>query len=287
MKTQHLALIFSILNLSIFVNAKPEDGFGYELLARKLEILENRMTTQDRIIHTRIDSITNRLESILKLVNKDNSAKQVYDGCDKVPVKKSGVFNIRIGPQKTAELYCDQEYDNGGWTVIQRRLDGSVNFYRDWNEYKNGFGNQQSEFWLGLDLIHQLTYSAPHELVILLEDFEGNSTYGKLNRFEIAGEQEAYKATLADGFTGTAGDSISGIRTNKFTTYDRDNDTWENNCAINFHGAWWYSNCHSSNLNGKYSKGNTTEYATGMVWYTFRGHHYALKSSKMMIRRKL
>lgn len=251
-------------------------GFGYELLDGKMEALEAEVLNIGRSV-----------EKVSQLVKSLECAKPIYASCDKLPSKKSGVYQIRTYLHEVTEVYCDQEYDGGGWTVIQKRFDGSVNFYRDWSEYKRGFGILDGgEFWLGLDVIHQLTYSAPHELVVLLEDFEGNSTYGKLDRFEVAGEQSAYKVTLAEGFSGPAGDSFTGTKTAMFSTLDKDNDTWGNSCAVTYHGAWWYTACHSSNLNGKYSKGNTTEYATGMVWYTFRGHHYALKSSKMMIRRK-
>ena len=34
--------------------------------------------------------------------------------------------------------------------VIQKRqLGGAVNFNRNWKDYKNGFGNESTEFWLG------------------------------------------------------------------------------------------------------------------------------------------
>ncbi|XP_065094599.1 ficolin-1-like [Ochlerotatus camptorhynchus] len=247
-------------------------GFGYELLSGKMEALESHITNIGR----RLDQLSESLQN----------TQQVYTSCDRVPSKASGVYNVKVNLRETLDIFCDQKYDGGGWTVIQRRFDGSVNFYRDWNEYKRGFGNLEGEFWLGLDVIHQLTYSAPHELVVLLEDFEGNSTFAKLDRFEVAGEQTSYTATMAAGFSGPAGDSITGIKDAKFTTLDKDNDTWYNNCAVTFHGAWWYTACHASNLNGKYLKGVTKEYAKGMVWNTFRGHYYTLKSSKMMIRRK-
>lgn len=250
-------------------------GFGYELLTGKLEALESQ-----------IGNMNSKVDKLSDSMKYQHNTRHVYASCDKAPSKASGVYSVKVNLRDVVDVFCDQEYDGGGWTVIQSRFDGSVNFYRDWSEYKQGFGTLEGEFWLGLDVIHQLTYSAPHELVVLLEDFDGNSTFAKLDRFEVAGESTSYNATMADGFSGPAGDSITGIKGAKFSSFDQDNDTWSSSCAVSYHGAWWYTACHSSNLNGKYSKGSTTEYATGMVWYTFRGHHYALKSSKMMIRRK-
>uniref|UniRef100_A0A182MJL8 Fibrinogen C-terminal domain-containing protein n=1 Tax=Anopheles culicifacies TaxID=139723 RepID=A0A182MJL8_9DIPT len=220
----------------------------------------------------------------LKLLEDSCFAKEEQTVKREVP--STGVYNIQ--PEKPFKqpmtVLCDQEYESGGWIVIQHRFDGATNFYRGWDEYKNGFGNLEQEFWLGLDRIYQLTVSRPHELIVLLEDFDGNKTFARYDQFEIGNANQKYAITKLDGYKGTAGDSMNNAKDMKFSAFDADNDVWPNNCAVSYTGAWWYGACHKSNLNGKYLRGDTKEYATGMVWYTFRGHNYALKSSKMMIR---
>ncbi|PIK44174.1 putative deleted in malignant brain tumors 1 protein [Apostichopus japonicus] len=60
--------------------------------------------------------------------------------------------------------------------VLERRLDGSVGFNRDWYDYKNGFGFYGSEFWLGLDKIAYLTNQRNYQLRVDLYT-ESNITY--------------------------------------------------------------------------------------------------------------
>ena len=88
---------------------------------------------------------------------------------------------------------------------------------------------------------------------------------------------------LIQFFLGNANSSLSHDR--PFTTRDRDNDhDTKRNCAIAFKGAWWYSACHASNLNGLYLRGNHSSYADGVNWKGWKGYHYSLKRTEMKIR---
>ena len=84
----------------------------------------------------------------------------------------------------------------GGWTVFQCRLDGSVDFYRGWQDYKNGFGDLNGEFWLGLDKIHRLTTTSKNELRIDMEDTSGNTRYAEYDFFAVTSEQQKYQLSV-------------------------------------------------------------------------------------------
>ena len=190
---------------------------------------------------------------------------------------QSGVYNAIHGKP----VFCDM--DEGGWLVFQRRLDGSVDFFRTWAEYRQGFGDLEGEFWLGLDTIHQLTYNKRYMLRIVLEDFDGNTTYADYSYFFVSGESQKYKLSLGE-YTGNATDSFSGHKTYHFSTKDQDNDSWHSNCASAYNGGWWYNKCHSSNLNGIYHAGKHSSYADGVNWRSWKGYHYSLKSTIMKVK---
>eukprot|EP00058_Branchiostoma_floridae_P012125 XP_002597613.1 hypothetical protein BRAFLDRAFT_59120 [Branchiostoma floridae] len=147
---------------------------------------------------------------------------------------------------------------DAGWTVIQRRTDGSEDFYRNWEDYKTGFGDPAGEFWLGNELLHQITASKCHRLRIRLEDWEGNVAFAEYDFFAVEGESDGYRLRLGAYSGGTAGDGMRKNADNRFTTKDRDNDVWghhsANNCANLRDGGWWYVACGSSNLNGVYQQ---------------------------------
>lgn len=176
------------------------------------------------------------------------------------------------------------ETDGGGWLVFQRRQDGSVDFYRNWDSYKKGFGNQASEFWLGNDKIHLLSSFGVQQLRIDVKDFNDTRTYATYTSFKILSEKENYTLAVGSYLEGNMGDSFSGHSSRSFSTWDRDNDSHEKGCAVMFRGAWWYTACHSSNLNGLYLKGEHTSFANGINWLSGKGYHYSYKYADMKIR---
>ena len=79
--------------------------------------------------------------------------------------------------------------------MIQKRLDGSVDFQRGWNDYKRGFGSLNGEFWLGLDKMNRLT-KTKSRLRVELEDTKGITAYAEYDSFAVASERALYKMSL-------------------------------------------------------------------------------------------
>ncbi|KAL9974474.1 hypothetical protein ACROYT_G011509 [Oculina patagonica] len=197
--------------------------------------------------------------------------------------RRDGVYTIKPDNLSAFDVFCDQTTAGGGWTVFQKRQDGSVDFFLYWSDYKNGFGNLSGEFWLGNDKIHRLTSADNMRLRVDLEDFQGNTAYAEYDMFGVMSKNEKYKLILGY-YSGTAGDSLSPHRDQPFSTRDQDNDNYHWNCASDRHGAWWYKACLQSNLNGIYRHSNPCPYDDGLIWYRWKGNYYSLKRTEMKIR---
>ena len=168
------------------------------------------------------------------------------------------------------------ETDGGGWTVFQRRQDGSVDFYRNWTDYEDGFGNLNGEFWLGLGKINRLTKEQSNTLRVDLGDFDGNTSYAQYTTFSIGDSTTEYTLTVG-GYSGTAGDSLAYHNGKKFSTRDNDNDPHHKNCALIRHGAWWFNACMYSHLNSLYHNNPGISSYIGIIWYDWKGYSYSLK----------
>uniref|UniRef100_T1JG82 Fibrinogen C-terminal domain-containing protein n=1 Tax=Strigamia maritima TaxID=126957 RepID=T1JG82_STRMM len=225
--------------------------------------------------------------SFLALFTLDCASIQTPSSCAELLIQgntQSGIYTIFPKSWYSTfpfRVYCDMETDGGGWTLLQRRDDYEIreNFYRNWHDYKIGFGHLDKEFWLGNQYIYYLTNQDHTTLRVDLGDFEGNSRKAEYSQFQILNEDNNYKIVIS-GYHGDAGDSLA-LSGAIFTTLDR-ND--ENSCSKVYKGGWWYSKCHTANLNGLYLKGNHSSFADGIEWKSWLGYHYSLKITEMKIR---
>ncbi|KFB50572.1 AGAP012000-PA-like protein [Anopheles sinensis] len=261
-----------------------------EVTNHKLEQQQSEMLELQKKVKMHSSETSLQFNKFANAFELPNS-KLVPAACNEIKSYYTGTFYIRPydSVEKPFMVLCDFENHfnlGGGWTVFQRRIDGSVDFYQNWTMYKNGFGDVNGEHWLGLEKLHYMTESGSHELLVLLEDFEGNTTYALYDNFKIASETEKYKLIVGN-YSGTAGDSLTKHNRIKFSTYDQDNDLSGINedCTFSFKGAWWFYDCYCSNLNGKYYQAGEHVHGEGVDWLSFRGDKYSLKSATMMFRR--
>ncbi|KAM4861562.1 tenascin-R isoform 2-T2 [Thomomys bottae] len=193
----------------------------------------------------------------------------------------SGVYTIFLNGERSQKLqvFCDMTTDGGGWIVFQRRQNGQTDFFRKWAEYCVGFGNLEDEFWLGLDNIHRITSQGRYELRVDMRDGQ-EAVFAHYDKFSVEDSRSLYKLRLG-GYNGTAGDSLSYHQGRPFSTEDRDNDVAVTNCAMSYKGAWWYKNCHRTNLNGKYGE---SRHSQGINWYHWKGHEFSIPFVEMKMR---
>nr|XP_013007068.1 fibrinogen-like protein 1 [Cavia porcellus] len=196
-------------------------------LRAQVHLLETRVKQQQikiaRLLHEKEIQFLDEGEENSVI---DLGSKRQYADCSEIfnnGYKRSGFYKIKpLQSPVEFSVYCDMS-DGGGWTVIQRRTDGSENFNRGWNDYENGFGNfvqKNGEYWLGNKNLHLLT-----KQVNVIENLDI------------------------------------------------------------IHKVICKHQCHSANLNGVYHRGPyTAETDNGVVWYTWHGWWYSLKSVVMKIR---
>ncbi|XP_004853453.1 tenascin-R isoform X2 [Heterocephalus glaber] len=193
----------------------------------------------------------------------------------------SGVYTIFLNGELSQKLqvYCDMTTDGGGWIVFQRRQNGQTDFFRKWVDYRVGFGNLEDEFWLGLDNIHRITARGRYELRVDMRDGQ-EAAFAHYDKFSVEDSRSLYKLRIGS-YNGTAGDSLSYHQGRPFSTEDRDNDVAVTNCAMSYKGAWWYKNCHRTNLNGKYGE---SRHSQGINWYHWKGHEFSIPFVEMKMR---
>ena len=187
--------------------------------------------------------------------------KDCYDlKCYRVSAGKDGPHTIYPGTADLPHLQvsCDQETDGGGWMIYQRRLDGSVDFQRNWLSYKQGFGiigNDTTEMWMGNENVFQMLQaygSSECELRIEATSFDGDSCWATCHPFQMKPESNKYQMTW-----NTVDESIPGLGQNlsihknvEFSTFDE--YSCDRYCVANYKGGWWFKRCAAIFFNGVY-----------------------------------
>ncbi|XP_064424089.1 fibrinogen gamma chain isoform X2 [Latimeria chalumnae] len=226
--------------------------------------------------------------------------------------KESGLYFLKPLRSKDQFLvYCEIDELGNGWTVLQRRRDGSVDFFRNWIQYKEGFGylspKDTSEFWLGNEKTHLITTQSqiPYRLRITLKDWSDVTRNADYAVFKLGPEADKYRFTYAYFMEGEAGNAFDGVDFGddasdkhftshngmQFSTSDSDNDNYQGNCATQDRSGWWMNRCHAAHLNGRYYQGGeyTAEdaglgaYDNGIIWATWHSRWYSLKETTMKI----
>ena len=198
----------------------------------------------------------------------------VYPGIAKLPTK----LNVS----------CDQLAHGGGWTVVLRRCSktGTTNFSRSLEEYKNAFGLQDgpdSEFYLGNEIIHQLTVNYPSkngEIRIEGVTFQGTTVELSADMFSLDTEAKKYAfrvGTEHDNSNVSAGALI--YHKDKAFTYGTDY------CKGRYDGVpWWFKSCTRFYMFGIHSN-KTIIHGQGRIYiFSAAGLDHILQRGLMMIR---
>ncbi|XP_064393816.1 uncharacterized protein LOC135341231 [Halichondria panicea] len=227
-----------------------------------------------------------------KILNRRHIPLENCKAIQESGLNTTGLYVIR--PKHNSgefTVFCDMTLLGGGWTVIQRRIDDSLNFNRKYRSYQNGFGDFFENFWLGLEKMHQLTHGIENmELHVGLESFNGDNAFARFSNFFIENEDAGYTLRIGEcDPASTAGDSLASHNGMRFSTKDNDRDSLRTvNCAEVTKGGWWYKNCHDSNLNGLYYKNGklASHIPDGIIWQHWLGDSASLKTVVLAIRPK-
>ncbi|XP_030066744.1 fibrinogen-like protein 1-like protein [Microcaecilia unicolor] len=225
-----------------------------------------------------------RVKDVTKILNlNDIFARKVFytKDCEELYQlghKESGLYVIRPedSPKLVVQCYF---HDCGGWTVIQRNsFNTEIAWNAKWTIYKYGFGNIESDHWLGNHYIYLLTKQKWNKMRIVLTDAGNNTKYAEYDSFLLDDEQHGYRLRLG-AYQGEAGDSLSSDSLQnehdnmQFSTEDGDHDrSSDRNCADLHGGGWWFDSCYDAQLNRQ----------NGIHWATLCNHN--CRNSLMLIK---
>ncbi|XP_037797339.1 fibrinogen C domain-containing protein 1-like [Penaeus monodon] len=236
------------------------------------------MTTEESIMTTEIEE----------------PPRDCYDALEKGNTA-SGLTTIQPNEDMDPQVvWCDQETDGGGWTVMLRRQaqTSQLDFRQNWRTYASGFGEPSGEYWIGLETLHQLTKDSTYALRVDMtwEDEEATSLYDSFSVGPEMYERRGYELQIG-GYnkSSTGGDSMEYHNGMDFSTYDEDNDGASGGSCSDWSGGggWWYNYCYYSNPTGIYPPADLpvgAEVDHLLEWRKWQGYYTYLSSLTMKIR---
>lgn len=209
----------------------------------QLEIIKGKdkeLAAQSELIAAYKTQLTLKDDELKKLKTEEEIKKIDISDPASCSVQKSEIQEIKLNGVQSFSVLCEAGI---GWIVIQRRIDASESFNRTWEDYRVGFGQLNGSFFIGLEKLHQLTTSRPHELYVYLKSSEGEWRYAQYDNFVIGNASEQYALKSLTYQSGTAGDALKDHVGMKFSTYDVDNDLNPLSCGQDWLSGWWFNDC--------------------------------------------
>ncbi|XP_065062233.1 ficolin-3-like isoform X1 [Rhopilema esculentum] len=171
--------------------------------------------------------------------------QQTYSTCNEIREagwRKSDIYDLTLPNGEILRVYCDMVTADQGWILMQQKTDNDTSFSRSWDEYKAGFGDFKTNFWIGLTNLHLFTRTKPRKILFEGNMINGNSFIAIYHGMSIGDESQNFllKTGRFIEEISTAYDSFTSCNGAPFTTFDRDNDNDDSNCAETYKGGWWY-----------------------------------------------
>ena len=167
---------------------------------------------------------------------------------DQSDMYQSGVYSIKTGAFSMSDVWCDMDTAGGGWLTILRRSQThkNITFERCRDEYVNGFGSLEKDFWLGLENMHLLTKNGDYELRVDLYDSDNETAPYAYVHYDVVKVNRCPDYTLElNGFTPsdkTLRDCLIQFSGKKFIVYESDEEQKDKEDCQYGRGGWWYRN---------------------------------------------
>ncbi|EDV41949.1 uncharacterized protein Dana_GF17243 [Drosophila ananassae] len=141
-----------------------------------------------------VRDLKDKLNEQTKVLNRlANATEQLSTKTEAIPrncafTDKYGYTRIQLEEtSKPFDVFCEQALNEGGWTLVLQRFNGTK---RTAKEFREGYNSiQAGEYFLGTDKLYALTHSRDHELLFVLEFIDRSTRTYQAPRFVLKSPQ--------------------------------------------------------------------------------------------------